>query len=97
MTARSLAGVRTGLREGTAEDIRFYIDVDLLLDLWDELVLPSSVRRAWASGSYVTVISNLRANAASAPDRVDRRGLAEAQQFALAGGAALIAAATSIV
>jgi hypothetical protein len=37
------------LREGTAEDIRFFIDVDELLDLWNDLVLPRSVRRAWAS------------------------------------------------
>lgn len=36
------------LREGTAEDVRFYIDVDHLLELWDDLVLPSYVRRAWA-------------------------------------------------
>ena len=36
------------LREGTAEDIRFFIDVDQLLDLWDDLVLPRFVRRAWA-------------------------------------------------
>ena len=36
------------LREGTVEDIRFYIDVEQLLDLWTELVLPKSVRLAWA-------------------------------------------------
>ena len=36
------------LREGTLDDIRFYVDVDQLLDLWDDLVLPSPVRRAWA-------------------------------------------------
>jgi hypothetical protein len=36
------------LREGTAEDIRFFVDVDQLLDLWDDLVLPRFVRRAWA-------------------------------------------------
>jgi hypothetical protein len=36
------------LREGTVEDVRFYVDVDQLIDLWDELVLPRSVRRAWA-------------------------------------------------
>jgi len=36
------------LREGTAEDIRFFIDIDQLLDLWDDLVLPRFVRRAWA-------------------------------------------------
>ena len=36
------------LREGTDDDVRAYVDVDDLLDLWDELVLPPSVRRAWA-------------------------------------------------
>jgi len=36
------------LREGTDDDVRRYIDVDELLDLWDELVLPRRVRRAWA-------------------------------------------------
>lgn len=36
------------LREGAAEDVRFYIDVEQLRELWDELVLPSYVRRAWA-------------------------------------------------
>src|SRR4051794_16842276 len=35
------------LREGTEDDVRFYIDADQLLELWDELVLPSPVRRAW--------------------------------------------------
>jgi hypothetical protein len=37
------------LREGTEEDVRFFVDVDQLRELWDELVLPPSVRRAWAS------------------------------------------------
>lgn len=36
------------LREGTEDDVRFYIDADELLELWDELVLPAPVRRAWA-------------------------------------------------
>jgi hypothetical protein len=36
------------LREGTTKDVRFYMDVDQLIDLWDELVLPRSVRQAWA-------------------------------------------------
>jgi len=36
------------LREGTEEDVRFYVDPDQLLELWDELVLPQPVRRAWA-------------------------------------------------
>jgi hypothetical protein len=34
------------LREGTADDVLFYIDPDLLRELWDVLVLPSAVRRA---------------------------------------------------
>jgi hypothetical protein len=37
------------LREGTVDDVRFYVDVDQLMDLWDELVLPRSVRQAWAA------------------------------------------------
>lgn len=36
------------LREGTDQDVRFYVDADQLLELWDELVLPPTVRRAWA-------------------------------------------------
>ena len=36
------------LREGTEDDVRFYIDANLLLELWDELVLSAAVRRAWA-------------------------------------------------
>jgi hypothetical protein len=36
------------LREGTERDVRFYIDGEQLLELWDELVLPPTVRRAWA-------------------------------------------------
>jgi hypothetical protein len=37
------------LREGTEDDVRFYIDGDRLLELWDELVLPPPVREAWTS------------------------------------------------
>ncbi len=37
------------LREGTGDDIRIYIDIDELLDLFDDLVLPPNVRRAWAA------------------------------------------------
>ena len=36
------------LREGTDDDVRRFIDVDQLLGLWDELVLPAHVRAAWA-------------------------------------------------
>lgn len=35
------------IREGTPDDIRTYIDGALLVDLWDDLVLPLDVRRAW--------------------------------------------------
>jgi transcriptional regulator with XRE-family HTH domain len=36
------------LREGTADDVLRYVDGALLVDLWDELVLPAYVRSAWA-------------------------------------------------
>jgi hypothetical protein len=36
------------LREGTEDDVRFYVDPGQLRDLFDELVLPPPVRRAWA-------------------------------------------------
>lgn len=35
------------LREGTESDIRYYIAADQLRELFDELVLPAPVRRAW--------------------------------------------------
>ncbi len=37
------------LREGTDEDVRFFVDPEGLLDLWDDLVLPPPVREAWAN------------------------------------------------
>jgi hypothetical protein len=36
------------LREGTEEDVRYYVRVDDLVDQWDDLVLPREVREAWA-------------------------------------------------
>jgi hypothetical protein len=36
------------LREGTQDDVRFYIEADQLRELWDELVLPPTVKREWA-------------------------------------------------
>jgi hypothetical protein len=36
------------LREGTEDDVRYYVDVDQLRELFDVLVLPPPVRRAWA-------------------------------------------------
>lgn len=35
------------LREGTADDVRYYIDVAQLSELFNELVLPPHVREAW--------------------------------------------------
>jgi hypothetical protein len=35
------------LREGTPADIAAYVDGALLVDLWDELVLPPDIREAW--------------------------------------------------
>lgn len=36
------------LREGGPQDVLTYIDGALLVDLWDELVLPRDLRAAWA-------------------------------------------------
>lgn len=36
------------LREGTEEDVRRFIDIDVLEQLWDSLVIPKHVRSAWA-------------------------------------------------
>jgi transcriptional regulator with XRE-family HTH domain len=36
------------LREGNEADLLAYVDGALLVDLWDELVLPRAVRAAWS-------------------------------------------------
>ena len=36
------------LREGTVDDLLTYIDGVLLVELWDDLVLPRRLRAAWA-------------------------------------------------
>src|ERR1700722_9015329 len=36
------------LREGTEDDVRFYVDVTELQKVFDDLVLPPNVRKAWA-------------------------------------------------
>lgn len=36
------------LREGTEDDVRFYIDPAQLAEIFDDLVLPEPVRGAWA-------------------------------------------------
>ncbi|MCZ7590045.1 MAG: hypothetical protein M5U27_14570 [Gaiella sp.] len=35
------------LREGTEDDVRYYVDAAQLRELWHELVLPPMVRQAW--------------------------------------------------
>jgi hypothetical protein len=37
------------LSEGTDDDVRLYVVIDELVDLWPDLVLPHHVRLAWAS------------------------------------------------
>ena len=35
------------MTEGLDDDVRFYIDLDVLLDIWDEMWLSPHVREAW--------------------------------------------------
>lgn len=35
------------LTEGTTQDIAHYVELDLLVDAWDDLVLPAHIREAW--------------------------------------------------
>jgi hypothetical protein len=37
------------LTEGTEADVRRFIEVDQLVDLWPQLILPLHVRRAWSA------------------------------------------------
>ena len=37
------------MTEGLDEDVRFYIDLDTLLEVWDELWLSPHVREAWSA------------------------------------------------
>ena len=37
------------LTEGTENDVRYFVVLDDLVELWDELVLPDHVRAAWAA------------------------------------------------
>ncbi len=37
------------LAEGTEDDVRQFVDVDELAELWSDLVLPRHVRRAWTA------------------------------------------------
>ena len=35
------------MAEGLADDVRYYIDLDILVTVWDELYLPRHVRERW--------------------------------------------------
>jgi hypothetical protein len=35
------------LREGTPDDVLGYLDGALLIDMWDDLVIPRDIRAAW--------------------------------------------------
>lgn len=48
------------LREGGPADVLTYVDGALLIDLWDELVLPLAVRAAWQD-----VVSSAASSAAA--------------------------------
>ena len=37
------------MTEGLDDDVRFYIDLDTLLEVWDELWLSPHVREAWSA------------------------------------------------
>lgn len=37
------------LREGTEDDVRYYVRSEDLVAQWDELVLPAEVRNAWSA------------------------------------------------
>jgi len=37
------------LQEGTDDDVRYFIDVEELLAMWDDVVLPPWVRKVWAA------------------------------------------------
>ena len=57
------------LREGTADDVRQLIDINQLIHLWDELVLPPAVSSAWAQ--WLMVHRNVRVM--DCRERVTRR------------------------
>lgn len=35
------------LTEGTSQDIGYYVELALLIEIWDDLVLPAHIREAW--------------------------------------------------
>jgi Nucleotidyl transferase AbiEii toxin, Type IV TA system len=75
------------LTEGTAEDVRSYINLTLLIDVWDELWLcrPSTRRGMVGSKHTVMPLSDIQLRTATVI-----LALPKAAGFALAGGAALV-------
>lgn len=63
-----LHGQEQVLREGTEDDIRHFIDVDVLEKLWDAIVAPEFESRG-RRGFGVTVAPTWRAERASAARR----------------------------
>ena len=78
------------LCEGTADDVRRFVRLSDLVDLWDELYLPDYVRQAWNRPLAERPAVGLRADLPATAHRVHRRRSGEADSFALAGGAGLI-------
>ncbi len=37
----------TVLREGSGDDVRRYVDLNTLIEIWDEIMLPDHIRVAW--------------------------------------------------
>ena len=40
---------QTVMTEGLDDDVRYYIDIDVLVELWDDLWLSPYVREAWSA------------------------------------------------
>ena len=78
------------LREGNEDDIRRFIRVDDLIDMWDELVLPRHVRRAWVD--WQSSIGVFRCLADTSPTCIAElvAGLPQARSFVLAGAGGLL-------
>ncbi len=43
---------QTVMTEGLDDDVRYYIDIDVLVELWDDLWLSPYVREAWSAWLY---------------------------------------------
>ena len=48
------------MTEGTAEDVRRFIDVDVVIELWHDLMLPRAVSKAWSDWLAINRAVTLR-------------------------------------